>query len=719
MMQDVMVGSTAVRSILPRVGFPVAAADKRRRRNWTGPVLRTGAASALAAAFALLLGAGAAEAQTSVKLVGNLAAGTSGSANVQNDNAQAFTTGAHSAGYTLTKVVFRLRLSGTAEPTYTVTIRSDSSGSPGSVVGTLTNPASLPTTYGNTDFMASGAGIHLDADTTYWLVWDVSAMNSALGNIDITGSDAEDGGAAAGWSIANNGLFRTFDATSWTTSASSRKIAIHGYPGAPVTPRSSAPEEQQQVLKRTLASVASRTVSSALDNIGARMGEAAPASGLNMAGLNMAGLNMAGPDGAWPSGSRGMGANELLGSGAFSLALGAAPGDKKGDKDADPKAPRWGIWGRGDFGTFAGRSSDGPDGVSRYDGDLRIGWLGADARETRGPGRWVAGLAVSRGSSKTDYVLDGEAGRIETDLTALWPYGRWTFPDGLEMRGLLGMGRGEARHTPKDGMEEKSDLTMWAASVGLSRPLPPVGRLDLSARGDASLAFMETATGQGEEEQAVDGLSADVARVRGGVEASRRIAMAGGAEITPFAEVAGRMDAGDGPAGPGVEVAGGLRYAASRVAVEVRGRWLAAHAEAGAKERGVSLTARLDPGAFGRGLSASLAPRWGAGTGGTSALWREELPGGAPGAEAPETGALDLRVGYGFGLFGGRLTGTPNVGFGASDGGGREVRAGWRLTPAAGGYAGFEVNVDATRRESAGTGEPPAHGAMLTGAMRW
>ena len=75
--------------------------------------------------------------------------------------------------------------------------------------------------------------------------------------------------------------------------------------------------------------------------------------------------------------------------------------------------------------------------------------------------------------------------------------------------------------------------------------------------------------------------------------------------------------------------------------------------------------------------------------------------------------------GYGFGLFGGRLTGTPNAGFGASDGGAREYRIGWRLTPAVRGYPDFKVNLDATRREPANGNQTPQHGVMLRGAIRW
>ena len=391
----------------------------------------------------------------------------------------------------------------------------------------------------------------------------------------------------------------------------------------------------------------------------------------------------------------------------------------------DPDALRWAVWGRGDFGSFSGR----PDDISSYSGETRTGWLGVDAREaSRGsgrPGRWVAGLALSRGTSETDYTLDGEQGRIETGLTALWPYGRWTFANGLELRGMLGAGRGEARHSTDDGIEEKSRLRMWTGSAGLRRPLPPVAGIDLAARGDVSLARMQTAKGNGDEEQAVDGILADAWRVRGGVEASRLIAFGDGSTLTPFVETAARRDGGDGVTGTGIEVAGGVRVAAPGLQIEARGRWLAAHSEKGAEERGVSLTARAGPGARGRGLSVALSPRWGAPAGGTSggsgALWREELPrGAASGATgAREAGALDGELGYGFGLNGGRLTGTPNMGFGASDGGRRDYRLGWRLTPAAGRGSGFEVNVDATRRESANRNEPPSHGAMLTGAIRW
>ena len=65
--------------------------------------------------------------------------------------------------------------------------------------------------------------------------------------------------------------------------------------------------------------------------------------------------------------------------------------------------------------------------------------------------------------------------------------------------------------------------------------------------------------------------------------------------LAPFVEVAGRRDGGDGLAGTGLEIADGVRYAASRLQIEARGRLLTLHTEAGVQERGLSLTARRNP----------------------------------------------------------------------------------------------------------------------------
>ena len=475
----------------------------------------------------------------------------------------------------------------------------------------------------------------------------------------------------------------------------------------------------RKTMKRTLAAVARRSLSSALENIGARFASSIPDSGLTLAGatvpfgaartpglagasgLNGAlGLNGASGLGGAPglggasglngvaglggasgrNGVAGLGGasvlngeavlngtaggcfawtphrhrlrseahgcpvaglrsrdvetDEMLRTSAFSLTLGAAEGS---DPGGSPGA-RWAVWGRGDLGTFTGR----PEPGVRYDGELRTGWLGIDARA----GRWVAGLALSHGRGEADYgfVQSGVSGqgRLETTLNALYPYGRWTFREGLELRAVLGAGTGEARHVPDDGPPETSDLSMRMASLGVRRELPAMGEVGLAVRADASVARLETDSGP----QYIDNLTADTWRGRVGVEASRPFALGEDAELTPFVEAAGRRDGGDGLTGAGLELAGGVRYRAPGLELEARGRWLAAHTEAGARERGVSVTARVGPGAHGRGLSLLLSPRWGAETDGAETLWSEEMPE----LSGDDAASLDARVGYGLAL---------------------------------------------------------------------
>ena len=389
----------------------------------------------------------------------------------------------------------------------------------------------------------------------------------------------------------------------------------------------------KSAVRTTLAAVTLRSVSSALDNIGPRFATSVPTSGDGeQTCVPDAMGNAKGRDGCDPAAlSRAAEASELQDAGEFSLTLSTAEGPGMAS------SPLWSVWGRGDLGTFEGRPVSG----MRYEGELSTGWFGVDARD----GPWVAGIALSHGTGEAEYSSgDGASGsgRLETTLTALHPYGRWTTPDGLELRGVLGAGRGEALHWPEGGDRETSELSMWMGSVGVRRPLPVIAGFDLAARGDASIARMETGDGPDH----VDGLTADSWRLRAGVEASQRITLGEDTALTPFVEAAVRHDGGDGLAGTGVEIAGGLRYTAPRLLIEARGRWLATHTDEGARESGVSVTARMGPGAHGRGLALALNPRWGADTGGAEALWRDELPQPA-GLSTREAAAMDASVSYG------------------------------------------------------------------------
>ena len=139
--------------------------------------------------------------------------------------AQPFTTGSAIGGYKLTDVQLGLSRESTgSEPSYSVSIRSSSSGNPGTSLGTLTKPASLPTSYELLRFTASGSGISLAASTTYFVVVENDAESSRL-SVAVTDSNAVDPNRAPGWDIGNSSRLRT--SGSWNSRDVSFLLALH------------------------------------------------------------------------------------------------------------------------------------------------------------------------------------------------------------------------------------------------------------------------------------------------------------------------------------------------------------------------------------------------------------------------------------------------------------------------------------------------------------
>ena len=338
-------------------------------------------------------------------------------------------------------------------------------------------------------------------------------------------------------------------------------------------------------------------------------------------------------------GGYGLTADRLLTGTSFNMPLNAM-----GTGDA-----QFAVWGAGDLQSFEGEPDDG-----MYDGSSSSGYIGVDAR---GDG-WLAGVSVSRSGAEADYDFDGTArvtgvrggGTLETSVTAFHPYARLEVGADSEVWVIGGFGGGEAdlSRTHVTG-SQSSDLSMAMAVGGLRRALAmEFGGADLSLRGDAGFLSLETDSGM----MAVDGLSASVSRLRLGLEAAWE-----GESATPFVEVSGRFDGGDGQTGGGLELAGGLRILnpESGFGLEAKGRILAMHTGDGYSESGIGVTASFEPGAAGRGITFRLSPRWGGSADSTDLFWDEvgnvrDASQYAYGLDRAQTWGVDAALGYGFGL---------------------------------------------------------------------
>ena len=302
-------------------------------------------------------------------------------------------------------------------------------------------------------------------------------------------------------------------------------------------------------------------------------------------------------------------------------------------------AGAWRFWGQGDIQTFAGE----PSAERGYEGELRTGWAGLD----RALGaRWLVGLAVTRSSGGGDWRAGYAGGRLETSLTAVHPYLRWS--DGATSLWTMGGGGwGSADNARATGRAGTSDLDLRLGLFEARRRFTDW----LALRADA--AWARLATGAGDE--TVDGRSAAVDQQRLGIELSPSTRL-GGLAIEPFAEAAARRDGGAGQTGSGLEVAGGFRAAGGPLRIDSRGRLLVLHSAQGYEERGLGVTLTVGSPAAEEGLSLSVSPRWGGSATATGALWNNRHGALRPhGPQADGRWALDARGRYALRLPGGRL----------------------------------------------------------------
>ena len=423
---------------------------------------------------------------------------------------------------------------------------------------------------------------------------------------------------------------------------------------------------------------------------------------------------------AKPAESRALTGRDFLTGSSFALTGGTAEGGYGA------------VWGRGAVSRF-----DGREGELTLEGEVTSAMLGADwTREPEsGSGAWTAGLLVSRSEGKGSYQASSRSernrgegeGEVSSTLTGVWPYGRYAVNERLSVWGAAGYGQGDLRLEPKDAaaMTAGMELAMGALGVrGVAVEAPDEGGFELAVTSDAMAVRTSS-----EKAPGLAAATADVTRLRLGLEGTWRGLEAGGGELTPRLEVGVRHDGGDAETGFGLDLGGGLAWShpASGIAAEVSGRGLLTHESRGFRDRGLSGSFAWDPGGgTGRGPKLTLTQTVGASaSGGMDALLgRGTLAGLAAnddGGDDLQNRRLELRLGYGFPAFGDRFTSTPEMGLGLSQGH-REYSLGWRLGLAQTGATALELRLQATRSESAGAAandNAAEHGIGFTVTARW
>ena len=398
---------------------------------------------------------------------------------------------------------------------------------------------------------------------------------------------------------------------------------------------------------------------------------------------------------------RGMTGRELLLGSSFRLSAGGEGGGSA--------FTAWGQFATGGFEADV-------DGT-RLDGSVTTGFIGADV----GAADWLAGLALGVSDGDGSYTLTGggDGGTVESSLTAVYPYARFSLSDKVDVWGLAGYGSGRLTLTQNPDTERaktyRTDIGMRMVAVGargeVISPEEPDG-LTVALKSDAFWVRTTSDAVRGSDGN-LGASEADVNRVRLLVEGSRAFATEGGT-LTPSLELGVRQDGGDAETGTGIEAGAGLRYAGGGVTVEGSVRTLLAHDETGYEEWGASGAVRIDPGPSGRGLSLTLSPSWGAASSGVDRLWSlADAQGLAANDDLDPAGRLDAEAGYGLGGPDGLGIVTPYAGLALSGAGERTWRLGarWQVAPS------ISLNLEGMRGEPAND-DAPAHGLMLRGVLR-
>ena len=363
------------------------------------------------------------------------------------------------------------------------------------------------------------------------------------------------------------------------------------------------------------------------------------------------------------------------------------------------------LWGRGVVSHFAGE-----DGALSLDGEVATGMLGADWVA----GRWLTGLTVALSRGTGGYRTADSSGDVASTLTGLYPWVGYHLTERLSVWTAVGYGTGVLTLTSPNHASTTTDLLLTLVAAGARSDLfelPQLGGVRLAMETDTRLTRTSTGATAG-----LDATDATVWQVRLGLEGSRPIALDNGGVLRPSIELGLRHDGGDAETGSGIELGAGLSFSkpASGLSLDLAARRLLAHRAPGLEDWGASASLTYDPTpSSDRGLSVSLQQSVGASSsGGVQALLaRETLAEAAAYGAVGGAGSLQVRAGYGLPLGGGRFVGTPQLGFGLSEGR-HDVTLGWHLSVARQETLDLALGVEAIRRENRDASDPE-HGVLL------
>ena len=273
-------------------------------------------------------------------------------------------------------------------------------------------------------------------------------------------------------------------------------------------------------------------------------------------------------------------------------------------------------------------------------------------------------------------------------------------------------GLADDHHHRVDGSFHVHDV---AGLRGTVVPAAATGGFSLGVKADGLLlrATSEAAPG-------LAATTADVNRVRLGLEGAYALALGADAWLTPSVEVGVRRDDGTAETGFGMDVGGGLRYTHPRLGLSLglKGRALVMHETAELAEWGASGWLAWDPNpASELGPALSVSPSFGARSeGGAAELWsRETLPGLAGDPTGTNgAGRIDGKFGYGMPLAGG--VGVPWAGIGLSERE-REYRVGYAFQAGTPSATDLRIELVAARREP--TAAVAEHTLSVQSTVSW